>query len=439
MFWYTVILMARFFKGFRGQPRIAVISKTLALASIDLVHYYIILATVFVNFALGGYVLFGAQLYQWSTIHNAVHSAFAMTFGKVDYESLHAIAPVSAAIWFWAYIVIVVFVLFNICISIIVGHYTEVRSSLGEVGQSMWVQGAWLASDTYWHYSYEFRRLHRQVVSKMKPKWRRRLSRFADEVERNPLPMNAMFRAVSPNAGEYIRKSMPTLKFDRNIGGGEAAMREVTVELLLNCGCDSVTAEHLLMRSHRYQKCKVDLFNPMDALMKQMDDQMAERYQHLADLEDTVAEQTQGAYEGLMLIEQTSERCLEAVKKITPADEEPPGIPIAGSIWREIENDTGHVYYYNPQTGESQWDHPLQNKNRLALAMGGAAGGVTGSAGDAIASAAFKVMLRSHTEKKLPPTEEDPQISSSGEAQAPESSAPGGDAVPGQPEDQPPQ
>merc|ERR1712139_474961 len=115
MFFYTVILMARFFKGFRGQPRIAVISKTLAVSSMDLVHYYYILATVFVNFALGGYVLFGSQLHPWSTIQNSVHSAFAMTFGKVDYASIHAIAPMSAAVWFWTYIVIVVFVHFNMC------------------------------------------------------------------------------------------------------------------------------------------------------------------------------------------------------------------------------------------------------------------------------------------------------------------------------------
>merc|ERR1711904_377149 len=139
MFWYTVVLMARFFKGFRGQPRIALISKTWALASMDIVHYYYILATVFVNFSLGGYVLFGAQLHAWSTIQNSCMSAFAMTFGKVDYESLHAIAPMLAAVWFWSYIIIVVFILFRILTSLIVGHYAEVRSSLGEVGQSIWV------------------------------------------------------------------------------------------------------------------------------------------------------------------------------------------------------------------------------------------------------------------------------------------------------------
>jgi hypothetical protein len=390
MFWYTVILMARFFKGFRGQPRIAVISKTLALASVDLVHYYIILATVFVNFSLGGYVLFGAQLYQWSTIHNAVQSALAMTFGKLDYESLHQIAPISAAIWFWAYIIIVVFILFNMCISIILGHYSEVRASLGEVGQSVWVQGKWLAEDTYWHYSYEFRRLHRIAVSKMKPKWRRRLARFADEVERNPIPMNAMFRQVSANAAEYIRKSMPTLKHDRNLGGGEAAMREVTPETLVGCGCDTVTADELMMRCQRYQSCKADLFNPMDSLAKQLDDHMIERYQHLAELEERVTSQTKGTTQGLEIIEETSARFLEAVRKITPAEEEPPGEAIPGSVWRAIENDMRQVYYFNPQTGESQWDNPVEKKqNRLALAMG------PKSAGDVFALAALQALSRS--------------------------------------------
>jgi len=395
MFWYTVILMARFFKGFRGQPRIALISKTLALASVDLVHYYIILATVFVNFSLGGYVLFGAQTYAWSTLHNAANSAFAMTFGKVDYESLHQVAPVSAAIWFWSYIVIVVFILFNMCISIIVGHYGEVRSSFGEVGQSVWVQARWLAGDTYWHYSYEFRRLHRLAVSKMKPKWRRRLSRFPEEVERNPLPMNAMFRAVSPNAGEYIRKSMPTLKFDRNMSGGEQSMKEVTVDLLLSCGCDSVTAEHLLMRSRRYQGAKVDLFNPMDSLLKQLDDNMMERYQHLAELEEKILYYTDGQLEGLEMINETSQRCYQALKTITPAEEEPPGVPIPGSIWREIR-DGNTVYYYNPQTGESQWDNPMGIKkqgtaNKLLMPPS------QNTLGAAIASAAFQVLTKKNT------------------------------------------
>eukprot|EP00746_Dinoflagellata_sp_MGD_P165721 gnl/MRDRNA2_/MRDRNA2_95161_c0_seq1.p1 gnl/MRDRNA2_/MRDRNA2_95161_c0~~gnl/MRDRNA2_/MRDRNA2_95161_c0_seq1.p1 ORF type:complete len:858 (-),score=132.38 gnl/MRDRNA2_/MRDRNA2_95161_c0_seq1:167-2740(-) len=409
MFGYTIILMARYFKGFRGQPRIALISKTLALASMDLMHFYYILATVFVNFVLGGYVLFGAQLHEWSSIHNSVQSAFAMTFGKLDYQSLHQIAPVSAAIWFWSYIVIVVFVFFNMCISIILGHYTEVRASFGGAGQSMWMQGKWLFQDCYWHYSYEFRYLHRLAVSKMKPKWRRRLSYFPPEVERHPIPMNAMFRAVTPNADEYIRKSMPTLKFDRKTSGGELAMKEVTMDLLLECGCDTVTAETLLMRAHRYQSIKNDVFNPMDELVKKLDEDMMERYAHLASIEERVFCQTEETIAGLQLLEDTSSKCLEAVKKLQPAEEEPPGKAIAGSVLRELEDASGHAYYYNPQTGESQWEHPLKKPNRLALAMSGAQ--------DAFASAALQVLQK--PVRPLETQEEDPQVSSSSAAEAP--------------------
>lgn len=407
MFAYTIILMARYFKGFRGQPRIALISKTLALASMDLMHYYYILATVFINFALGGYVLFGAQLHAWSTIHNSVQSAFAMTFGKLDYQSLHEIAPVAAAIWFWSYIVIVVFVFFNMCISIILGHYTEVRSSLGGAGQSIWMQGKWLFQDCYWHYSYEFRYLHRQAVSKMKPKWRRRLSYFPPEVERHPVPMNAMFRAVTPNADEYIRKSMPTLKFDRKTSGGELAIKEVTMDLLVECGCDTVTADAMLMRAHRYQSIKQDVFNPMDSLVKMLDEEMMERYQHLGEIEERVLYQTEDTIAGLQLLEETSGKCLQAVKKLQPAEQEPAGKAIAGSVFRELEDATGNPYFYNPQTGESQWEHPLKKPNRLALAMGA----------DMFASAALQVL----TKPARPPgtVEEDQQVSSSSAAEAP--------------------
>merc|ERR1712070_395677 len=109
----------------------------------------------------------------------------------------------------------------------------------------------------------------------------------------------------------------------------------------------------------------------MDSLVKLLDEQMMERYKHLGEIEERVLYQTEDAIADLQVLEETSSKCLEAVQKLQPAEEEPPGKAIAGSILRELEDDLGHSYYYNPQTGESQWEHPLKKPNRLALAMGG--------------------------------------------------------------------
>jgi hypothetical protein len=232
--------------------------------------------------------------------------------------------------------------------------------------------------------------------------------------------MNAMFRAVSPNAGEYIRKSMPTLKFDRKTSGGELAMKEVTIDLLLECGCDSVTADMLLVRAARYQSSKADVFNPMDGLMKTLDDEMGERYQHLAMIEERVLYQTEETIAGLQVLEDTSSKVLQAVKKITPAEEEPPGLAITGSIFRELEDDLGRSYYYNPQTGESQWEHPLKKPNRLALAMGGDRLGISENA---FASAALQVLQKPErppeTVEQSDTVKDDHEVLPSSEAAAP--------------------
>merc|ERR1719261_2046161 len=97
--------------------------------------------------------------------------------------------------------------------------------------------------------------------------------------------------------------------------------------------------------------------------------------------------QTEETVAGLHALNDTSAKCLEAVKKITPAEEEPPGNALAGSIFRQLEDDSGRQYYYNPQTGESQWEHPLK-QNKLAMLV---APRISESE-NAFASAALKVL-----------------------------------------------
>merc|ERR1712125_243089 len=61
MFWYVMVIMVRFFRGFSGQPRIATIGRTVGVAAADIFHLAIILLVTFMNFVLGGCVLFGAE------------------------------------------------------------------------------------------------------------------------------------------------------------------------------------------------------------------------------------------------------------------------------------------------------------------------------------------------------------------------------------------
>lgn len=133
MFWYTMVLMLRFFKSFEGQPRLAEMNRTLVGASQDIIHFIIVFFLLFLSFAVGGYVLFGAMMHEWSTLWRSVNSAFQATMGTIDFEVMYSIAPVSASMWYWLYMVSIVFVLFNMFMAIMYDHYTRTKSQTGDV------------------------------------------------------------------------------------------------------------------------------------------------------------------------------------------------------------------------------------------------------------------------------------------------------------------
>ncbi|KAF4740320.1 TRP-like ion channel Pkd2, partial [Perkinsus olseni] len=127
MFWYTIINMLRFFRAFRGLPRLAVIADTMKRAWMDVAYFLIIFCTVFFNFVLGGYTLFGKRLKAWSTPGDAINTAFVALMGDFDYNAMRRVAPVSAAIWFWFYMVLVFLVMLNMLLAIVMDTYTSVK------------------------------------------------------------------------------------------------------------------------------------------------------------------------------------------------------------------------------------------------------------------------------------------------------------------------
>merc|ERR1719482_2631110 len=156
LFWYSLIILLRFLKGFRGQPRVAMIAETLKFASIDLAHFLIIFCAVFISFALGGFILFGPHLEEWSSFVLAVTTAFRLLLGSAaDYYKLHQVAPMVAAWWFWTYILFVVFVLLNLLVALIIDQYGEVKRRMGEDGQSIVAQIYEAYQNFKWSMGYE--------------------------------------------------------------------------------------------------------------------------------------------------------------------------------------------------------------------------------------------------------------------------------------------
>jgi len=139
---YSMIIVGRFYRGFTGQPRIAVILQTISQVAVFLLHYLIVFIIVMANFTVSGYVLFGGHIKDWSTLGKATSSACLMLFGRFDYSEFHAVAPISAAMWFTSFFVLVCLIIQGLTTATILHHYLAVRQKTSQAGESI-VKQVW--------------------------------------------------------------------------------------------------------------------------------------------------------------------------------------------------------------------------------------------------------------------------------------------------------
>ena len=70
---YTFFCLIRLFRGFAVQPRLALVTETFRKSFNDLVHFGIVFFTVFVAFAIIGYITFGREMEEcWVTKYRFV-------------------------------------------------------------------------------------------------------------------------------------------------------------------------------------------------------------------------------------------------------------------------------------------------------------------------------------------------------------------------------
>lgn len=127
MFWFTLLIMCKFFQAFQANPRLAVITTTLREASVDMLHFLLIFGIVFINYALGGHLLFGKQLKEWKSLGASVNACFLVLMGDFSYEEMYAIAPIVSQLWFWTYMLLVFLVMLNMLLAIVMDAYSNVK------------------------------------------------------------------------------------------------------------------------------------------------------------------------------------------------------------------------------------------------------------------------------------------------------------------------
>jgi hypothetical protein len=135
---YTMIIMLRFFKAFKGQARLAVVTNTIVHASADLFHFGIVFVSAFLTFTFSGMILFGRRMNGFSTFEKAFGTCFAIACGDFDWGALSYENYLTATMWFWSFMVLIFLVMLNMVLAIVMDVYTSVRAEAIN-GEPIWV------------------------------------------------------------------------------------------------------------------------------------------------------------------------------------------------------------------------------------------------------------------------------------------------------------
>lgn len=136
---YPFVIGARLFKAFSAQPRLALVTRTLSNACVDIVHFGLVFLSILCIFAASGMALFGRELQEFSTYGRSLSSALRFILGDYDFIELQEVGRTEAGIWIWSFNILIVNIMLNMLIAIVMDSYVEVKAELANT-ETLWSQ-----------------------------------------------------------------------------------------------------------------------------------------------------------------------------------------------------------------------------------------------------------------------------------------------------------
>jgi hypothetical protein len=127
-FAYTTQLIFQFLKSFRGQPKLAQLTRTLMNSAEDLVHFVLAFVVLFLTFAFTGHLVYGLRLKAWSTATLSINSSFRALKGDVELTDMYDVAPFTTVVWFWLFLWSQIFVMNNLLLAQLYDHFQVVKA-----------------------------------------------------------------------------------------------------------------------------------------------------------------------------------------------------------------------------------------------------------------------------------------------------------------------
>lgn len=126
---YPLIVVFRLFKAYSSQPRLALVTSTMAEAAVDLLHFLLVFVTVFASYAIAGVALFGREVGDFTTFQRAINCCFRAMLGDFDWDDLSSIGRAEAGIWFWTFMILISMLMLNMLLAIVMDAYSEVKAA----------------------------------------------------------------------------------------------------------------------------------------------------------------------------------------------------------------------------------------------------------------------------------------------------------------------
>lgn len=148
MAYYCFVIGGRLLKAFSAQPRLALVTKTLVEAAVDIVHFGIVFLAVFMAYAVSGMLLFGEDHGDFAYMSRSLVTCWRLLHGDYDWDSLEQIGRPEATVWFLSFTILVLMIMLNMLLAVIMNVYTSVKtqaqnsetlySQLEEIAERAW-------------------------------------------------------------------------------------------------------------------------------------------------------------------------------------------------------------------------------------------------------------------------------------------------------------
>lgn len=329
-FWYSVVVVCRFLRGFTGQPRMAVLIQTLLFCSDFLLHYMIVFVMVMGNFTLGGYILFGGQVSGWSTYGSSLSRILLVLFNHFDFDELYDVAPVTSTVWYISFLIVVSMMLLNLLLASILNGYLEVRQRLGEPGAGFIKQIRDMMDQRSWSRTYEG--------------------------SRKTAPNEEILKLLAADIDPHRVEKFGRMRMDRRLRT-EDDLKEaekspvVTVDFLCKRGCSPEEADRLLERAIEWKHSLSVTSSPSHRLMLLVARQMSYVTKEVDLMSTRTKTKIENSMKGVDRLDLKHAKCVALAKRIQRAQELPPG-------WTAHVDDKGRRYLRQEETGLTSWTLP---------------------------------------------------------------------------------